>query len=121
MKKTIKAVLFSLLIFPGAGHFLVRKWIWGLLFMAVSLASAGILVNYGFNKANDIMDKALSGEIPLEPEAIKVLLREPLPPDEALLLISSQWLLFACWMGAAAHAYVTAESLQKQIDPASDT
>ena len=121
MKKSTKAVLFSLLIFPGAGHFLIRKWIWGLLFMAVTLLSSGVLINYGFNKANDIMDRALSGEVPLDPEAIEALLREPPPPDEALMLKMSQWLLLTCWIGSAAHAYVKTESLQKQNEPPSRT
>ncbi len=39
MKKSTKAVLFSLLVFPGTGHFLVEEFQRGLIW----LSSAGIL------------------------------------------------------------------------------
>jgi hypothetical protein len=114
MKKTTKAVLFSLLIFPGAGHFLLRQWPWGLFYIAGTLSSSAILVNHGYNKAMDVMDRVLSGEVALEPEAIEALMNEKSSPEEELLLNAAQLLLLTCWLGSAAHSYAEAAAIEKQ-------
>jgi len=53
MSKTTKAVLLSVFVFPGAGHFFLKKPIHGLILISISLVALVIVIN-------DIMSKAMT-------------------------------------------------------------
>ncbi|NDV63478.1 hypothetical protein G0Q06_13515 [Puniceicoccales bacterium CK1056] len=117
MKKSTKVVLFSLLVFPGTGHFLLRLWSWGILFMVGTLIPVIFVVKYAYNRANSIMDRIISGEVPLDPAAIQVLIYEKPTGDDALLLGIAHVVLLVCWIGSVAHSYVKAEAGGTQNAP----
>jgi hypothetical protein len=71
MKKSTSAVLLSLLIFPGAGHFLLRRPARGCLLVAAALLPVGIIVRDAMQQALAIVDKIQRGEIPLDQAAIE--------------------------------------------------
>jgi len=108
MKKTTKATLFSLLIFPGTGHFLLRRWGRGLLFLVPALCTSIVLANSAIDRASDAADRLMSGEVPLDEESIRQLLDEELPPRQAMLISTAEYLLLACWIVGAVDAYVQA-------------
>lgn len=70
MQKPIKAALFSALIFPGCGHFLLRCYRTGLVLLAITLAALGFILNYAITQAQIIADQILANELPLDPVLI---------------------------------------------------
>lgn len=71
MKKSTRAVLLSVFIFPGIGHFLLRRPGRGGLLVAAALVAVGIIVRDATQQALAIVDKIQNGEIPLDPAAIE--------------------------------------------------
>jgi hypothetical protein len=71
MKKSTRAVLLSLFIFPGTGHFLLRRPGRGCVLVAAALLATGIIVRDATQQAFVIVDKIQRGEIPLDPAAIE--------------------------------------------------
>jgi ABC-type branched-subunit amino acid transport system permease subunit len=66
MKVTTKAVLYSLLVFPGAGYFTVKQRLKGFTCMGATLACIAAIMQDVFYKAQIIADKITKGEIPLD-------------------------------------------------------
>ena len=70
MQKSIKAALYSALIFPGCGHFLLRCYRTGLALLAITLVALGVILNYAMTQAHIIADQILANELPLDPVLI---------------------------------------------------
>jgi len=63
MTKTSKAVLLSALVFPGAGHFYLKKKITGIVLVGLALFGLYSIVATILGRAQQIADKIVSGEI----------------------------------------------------------
>lgn len=114
MRKSIKAPLFSLLLFPGTGHFVVRHWLRGLLFALPVLAACVFIVTYSVDKAFDTVDQILAGEVAADTASIEAALEAPPPEDTARLLDAATWLILACYIGAAVDAAVLGARIDRQ-------
>ena len=66
MHKATKAALISAFIFPGCGHFYLKCKLRGALFTLFSAGCLYVLMTFLVNIANDISDRILSGDMPLE-------------------------------------------------------
>ena len=105
MRKSTKAVLFSVLVFPGTGHYMLRRWIRGFLFMLPTLLAFGYYIGYEVDRAMVAVDQILSGELSPDAASIEQMLSEEPPVDKALLLSIAKWLIPICWIVAAVDAY----------------
>ncbi|HEX5125238.1 MAG TPA: DUF6677 family protein, partial [Rhodocyclaceae bacterium] len=63
MKKSSKALLFSALIFPGAGHLVLKRYARGIALLVPSIVALIVICNDAMQKASSIADKILSGEV----------------------------------------------------------
>ena len=70
MRNSVKAALFSALLFPGLGHFILRKHVRGALLAGISIVCLCVLVFTAFEIAQQISNEILSGEMPLDPVQI---------------------------------------------------
>lgn len=111
MRKSTKATLFSLLVFPGAGHFVVRRWIRGILFILPTVVALAFIVTYSFERALETVDQVLAGEVAPDTTAIRAALEEPPPENQARLLSAAKYLILACWVGAATDAALLGRKL----------
>lgn len=107
LDKSTKVILFSLLIFPGAGQLLVRKWGWAMLFISSTILSIAFVVTFAYKRARTIMDNIITGEIAPDLKAILVHIYERPSGDEARMLAFAHLLLLACWLGGVAHAWLS--------------
>jgi len=104
MKKTTKVTLLSILVFPGAGHLVLKKYAIALGFIAsfayLLLSFIGDIVD----KSQQVIDSIIRGEIPLEVSAIREALVE-----QGVLASQQQtfagYLLLLVWILAAFDAY----------------
>lgn len=98
MRKSLKAALFSALVFPGGGHFVLGKRVRGALLVAVSIACLYVLLSTALEIAGQISDEILSGQIPLDAVRLteEVSRRSAAGGSRAVTL--STYLLGACWL-----------------------
>ena len=117
MRKTIKAVLFSGLVFPGTGHFSLKKYRRGLIFFVPALVSILLLARYTLNKAYDIANQLEQGQVPFDPVAISNLAIAPPAATDVFLLNAAAWIFIACWVVGMIDSY----RLGKLADKAGNT
>lgn len=109
MKKTTKAVLWSVLIFPGIGHFISRSYARGLLW----LGSAAALVGFLTVKAVRIAQTAVANlDIQAGVDTNQLLatanqITAQQDPNGWLSLLS--WIVGLIWIIAAVDAYLLAK------------
>lgn len=104
MKKSNKAVLLSALVFPGAGHFLLKKRVIGSVLVCASLVALYLIIANMLNRAQEIADKILSGDVAPDVAAITELLSRQ-PADESQLLDVAWAVLVISWLIAIADSY----------------
>jgi len=105
MKKTVKATLYSTLIFPGVGHFSLDHFRRGLVIFLPAFLSFVFLLHNALNKAFTLVDKIQRGELPQDPQAIALLVAAEPTSSELLMLRVATWILIVCWVSGIIDAY----------------
>lgn len=78
MNKSMKAPLLSALVFPGAGHFFLKKYFPGAVLACTALAGVYFLIAKTVERVLQITKKLESGEVQLDVAAILELVsKEP--------------------------------------------
>ncbi len=96
MTRSIKAALLSGLIFPGAGHMVLKKYLRGSVLM---LSALSVIVSKAIKQALTIVDRINSGESPVEAGAIAELASIPTSGAEgsisniAALVVGAVWII----------------------------
>lgn len=104
MKTSTKAVLLSLLVFPGAGHlYLKRPWR-GIVFLAPTMSALIYIVNQAAEQANKIAAQIMAGTTSLDPVALAAQIEQGSGNTFAANVASGVLLL--CWAGAALDAWL---------------
>ncbi|MGL1957449.1 MAG: hypothetical protein OCD00_09065 [Colwellia sp.] len=70
MKSSSKAALLSALVFPGAGHYSLKKTLHSTIIASTALLCLYIILSTLIEKAQTIAEKIQTGEIILDVEAI---------------------------------------------------
>ncbi len=105
MSKSLKAVLFSAFVFPGSGHLFLKKPIQGSLLVVVSIGCITILLSLALEKAQQISDKILSGEIPLDVTRITEEITRHAATGGTQWADISTYLLLICWLVSIVDSY----------------
>lgn len=71
MKLSTKAALFSSIVFPGSGYFIIQKNIRGFIFFFITIAVLSVIMIEVFHKAQIIAEKIVQGLIPLDINIIR--------------------------------------------------
>ena len=100
MNKPAKAALLSALVFPGAGHFFLKKYILGGILAGTAGVALYILVSKAVERAVQITDKIQRGEVELDVAAITELVSShPVGTEGQLLDIATAALLISWVVG----------------------
>lgn len=105
MTHTMKVILLSAMIFPGAGHFYLRKHISGVLFSVIaSVCSYLIIVNFT-TRILTVFEKVRVGEMaPDFLQMMQFILKQPEAPEARLS--PYVWIvLIVCWLVAILDSY----------------
>ena len=103
MNKPVKAALLSALVFPGVGHFFLKKYIAGGVLAGTALVALYVLVSAAVERAVQITDKIQRGEVQLDVAALdfasiaELVSSQPAGPEDQLLNIATAALL-VCWL-----------------------
>jgi len=100
MGRPEKAVLWSALAFPGAGHFYLRCYgrglaLFGLAALGLVLVVHDLLARGLMDQVNSLVDRILSGQVDPETQSIEKLIN--LGPDTLISMIAS-WMIVICWV-----------------------
>ena len=105
MNKSIKAALLSALVFPGAGHIFLKKYISGVVLIGASFAGIYYLTSKMVERAMQITDKIVSGEIQMDAVAIAELISRQPVGSEAYLVNIAAAAFSICWITGTIDAY----------------
>jgi len=102
MKKIGQAVLLSALVFPGSGHFFLKRYIVGSMLFSVAIAATYFIVSGMINKALELANKIKSGEIQPDISVItELLLRQSIGGEFQLINIAVNSLIIVWLIGIA--------------------
>jgi hypothetical protein len=111
MKISIKAVLWSGLAFPGAGHFYLKHYRRGMLVFVPALIEISMLVRGMIMQAEFLWDKIESGAIAPDPLAVAALL-DAVP--ETQMTRFAFLILVLCWVAGMVDAYLLGVEQEKK-------
>ncbi|MDR7048515.1 hypothetical protein J2X54_000963 [Duganella sp. 3397] len=103
MKAKTKAVLISALLFPGLGHFVLKRAMRGCLFIVPTLLAIGVLLRTTLTLADQLVAEIQSGALPLDVPVIMARISASGGDDASTNLASL--VLVVCWLGAVLDAW----------------
>ena len=105
MNKSTKAALLSALVFPGAGHLFLKKYLAGAGLAIAALGSLSLILADLIERALQVAAQIRTGEVPLEVAAIIELLTRQ-PTGGAAQLLNYAWMvLIFSWLLGVVDAY----------------
>jgi len=111
MKKSLKAALLSVLVFPGLGHFYLKRPLFGLLFFAVAAVCLTLFLSAALDIALQMRSGIESGEIPPNLAHIQALITEKIASDNNQNLHTVSAILLLNWLAATIDAFRLGSSL----------
>jgi len=105
MKLAYKAVLFSALIYPGGGHFVLKRYVMGTVYATIATACLCALLVRAMEIAQSISERILSGDIPFDIVRIRSEISSQALADGSLMTSVATWLLVGCWIVASVDAF----------------
>ena len=116
MKKITKVILLSLLVFPGVGHLVLKKYLIAIAFMSCSAYLLLGFIKELHNKTQHLMDSIIRGEISIEISVIyQTFIEQGALENSNFTTIS--YLFLIIWTMAAFDAYrIANKSSQDSTD-----
>lgn len=115
MNKSVKAVLLSAFIFPGAGHFFLKKHLIGAVLSGTAFVALYVVVTNAVERALQITDKLQSGEVQLDIEAITELVSRQSTGTDAQSLNIAMVVLIGAWLTGIVDSYRIGNAQNKGI------
>lgn len=115
MQESTKAALWSIFIFPGGGHFYLKKLIVGSLMAGVAIAALLFVLIEVVERANAIADRILAGEVPLDLIVITDMVMKQTEQGSSQVIDFAWYSLIAVWLIAAIDAYRLGRKKDKLI------
>ena len=98
MPKSLQAALLSGLVFPGAGHLLLKQYRRGWLLIIITLGALSVIVNSVVSQALAIVDRVNSGGIPYDTATIADMAAKSAETGGGMLANIALLIATACWL-----------------------
>ena len=105
MKKSIKAALLSAFVYPGVGHFFLKKYYHTAVFACAFSVPLYFIVSDIFTKAEQVVAQIKNGEIPLDIAAISESLSSSMAGDATQELNTKVYILVIIWLISILDSY----------------
>jgi uncharacterized membrane protein len=109
MKKSTKAALLSALVFPGTGHFYLKRYLAGSVILGLALACTYYIVSKAIDQAYQIVDQIQSGAVQSDIATISEMVSKQSTGGEADLLNLVTLLLGLIWVVGIIAAYLAGQ------------
>jgi hypothetical protein len=100
MKKSTKAALLSALVFPGVGHFYLKKYIPGVVLFSISAAGLCLIISKTVERVLQMVEKAV------EPDVAAIMQAVSSQTDSAYLLEIASAIFMICWVIGIIDSYM---------------
>jgi TM2 domain-containing membrane protein YozV len=114
MKKSMKAVYFSALIFPGLGQFYLKTYIRGMLFSIVAAIGFFIIMEATWSLMMGIANDIEQGKQQLDISSLSLVVTESLKVYEDPNIIIAKVVFLASWIISSIDAYMTTKRQAKE-------
>ncbi len=115
MAKSTKAALLSALIFPGAGHFMLKRYVSSAVLAGAALSGLYYLVSETVERAMQISEKIQSGEIQIDVAEITALVSKQSTGAEAHTLNIATTVLIISWLIGIVDSYRVGQQQDKEV------
>ncbi len=105
MSKASKAALLSGLVFPGAGHMLLQKYLRGSVLMIAALGASTVIIKNIVAQTLAVVDRINSGDIPADTGAIAEMVANSSSATDGFAANAAVIVLLACWLIGIVDAY----------------
>ena len=105
MERSSKAALLSGLIFPGIGHIVLKQYLRGSALMLFALVALAVIVTRIFQRAQTLVDRINSGDIPVDTGAIAEMVSNSPSGADGFIENIAMVVLVACWLIGIADSY----------------
>lgn len=105
MSQALKVALISAFVFPGSGHILLKQYIRGALLAGITIVCTWILLSVALEKAQQVVLKIQSGEIPLDLARIMAEVSQLTAGSNTLRVDIATYVLVICWLVSIFDAY----------------
>ena len=105
MNKSTKATLLSALIFPGAGHIFLKRYILGAVLSGCAISALYVLISNTVQIAQQITEKIQNGEVGLDVTAITAMIEKQPPGTEAQQINIATIVLLVSWLVGVVDSY----------------
>ena len=116
MKKPVKAALLSAMVFPGLGHFYLKRYAIGILLALGAVSAIYFLVSATVDKALEVVEKIEEG-VPLDTKSIADLVSQP-PDGNGPSVNIAAIALLALWVTGIVDSYLVGRAQQRAQDKA---
>jgi len=105
MKKPTKAALLSALVFPGVGHFFLKRYLSAAVLAGAAFVALYVLVSSAVDRALEIVDKIQRGEIQPDIAVITELVSKQPTGTEAQIINIATAVLIIAWLIGVVDSY----------------
>lgn len=117
MKRSTKAALISALVYPGAGHIMLKKPVTGFALIAAASAALWVVFSITISHTTRIVDKITSSELQPDIKSMMDMVTASQTPAEAHRVKIATVIFAIVWLAAAIDAY----RMGRRQDPDSQT
>ena len=110
MRKSTQALLWAALIFPGAGHLVLKSFQRGVALIVISLLSMTLLLIQIARQASQVVEKSLSEGSGLDLQHLVAVTLQATADDK--LLNAALWVLALCWLFGVIDTYRLGKNLE---------
>ncbi len=117
MTRSLKAMLLSALLFPGAGHLWLKHYWRGAVLMLVTLGAASMLIRSIFERAMTVVDQITAGDIVADTDTIAQMLAATSQARAANHDTALVTVLAVCWVIGIADSFRLGRQQGASPDP----
>jgi TM2 domain-containing membrane protein YozV len=118
LKKSTKAVLLSGLVFPGLGHFYLKRWVTGVALSGVAAFAVYYISSIAMTIALDVSRRIETGAIPADIATVTNVVSQQFSGIEQATNLASITLL-VCWVAGVVGSYWQGQT-QDKLDAAGE-
>lgn len=113
MKKTNKAVLLSLMVFPGAGQIFLKRYVLGLVLILICSYCLYIMIATIWLVSETLSNDILSGKIQPNLSAIVAAVKNAMSLLTTPEMLKVKIIMGVCWVLSGIHAYWLGKKLEE--------
>lgn len=113
MRASIKAAMLSALVFPGAGHLLLKSYKMAAVLATIAAGGTAILIMLAIDMATTLVDKIQRGEVSLDPDAIAAAINMHTTTAQAQSADLATYAIIIAWLLGTVDAYRRGQAIDK--------